>query len=282
MTTDAPHQGRWPAPVPPEHPEDLLTAYLDGDATVDEIAVVERHLGACGPCRQALAAETTVRILVRTLPLVLPPPEFYAKVLAHGPRARARAPRRTGFAVANLVAAAAVWLGVVAVARVTGAQTVRPAIGDLVSAHASVLSSPLALGGGTGGADDSARSSAPRTLARNRYLGSVTVGGRQQLLYRDGERMLSMFVQPGELDVSALPVDAEPVAVNAMPAWRVAAADVDVILVQRPGVVIVLVVPHGSEEQTLAQEADAEVPEPSLGARIDAAARGLLDAFGLG
>jgi len=91
-----------------------------------------------------------------------------------------------------------------------------------------------------------------------------------------------MFVQPGELDVSALPADAERVAVNDMPAWRVVTADTDVILVQRPGVVVVLVGPRGSEEQTLAQEADAEAPQPSLGDRIDAAARGLLDAFGLG
>lgn len=275
MTTDAPIPGPWPAAAPSEHPFELLTAYLDDQATPVERAEVDAHLAGCPTCRHALDAEATVRSLVRTLPAVEPPDDFYARVLARGPQPRHQVHRRTGFAVANVAAAAAVWIGVLGVARITRAPAARPAIGALTSAHASVL------GTGTSARTLKADSSAPRSIARYEYVGTLTIDGREQMLYSDGTRTLSMFVEAGELDESVLPADARQIVVAGLPAWLVVTESAEVVLVQRPGVVVVLVGPLQSEEEALVRDADADAPDPSLGERIDAAARGLLDTFGL-
>lgn len=275
MTADAPIPGPWPAAAPSEHPFELLTAYLDDQATPVERAEVDAHLAGCATCRHALDAEAAVRALVRTLPAVAPPDDFYARVLARGPQPRHQTHRRTGFAVANVAAAAAVWIGVLGVARITRAPAARPAIGALTSAHASVL------GTGPSARTLKADSSAPRSIARYEYVGTATIDGREQMLYSDGTRTLSMFVEVGELDESVLPADARPIRVAGLPAWLVVTDTAEVVLVQRPGVVVVLVGPLQSEEEALVRDADADAPDPSLGERIDAAARGLLDTFGL-
>ena len=47
----------WPPPPPPEHPEELLSAYLDGEITADERAYVDEHLTTCSRCRAELDEE---------------------------------------------------------------------------------------------------------------------------------------------------------------------------------------------------------------------------------
>ena len=41
--------------------ETIMTAYVDGEATIEETAGVEAHLAVCEPCRERATAEKTVR-----------------------------------------------------------------------------------------------------------------------------------------------------------------------------------------------------------------------------
>src|SRR5205823_5586668 len=47
----------WPPPAPPEHPDELLSAYLDDELTVAERAYVDDHVATCPSCRAALEEE---------------------------------------------------------------------------------------------------------------------------------------------------------------------------------------------------------------------------------
>ena len=268
--------------APTDHPDELLTALVDGQLTVDEQDQVQAHLAGCERCARALRAEQAVAGLLRGLPVVEPAAGFYSRVLLAGPTPRRRARRHARFAAANLAAAAAVWVGVVGVARLTGSQTVRPPLADLVSAHASALPA-VGLATPTTAASPATGAVADVLSRSYRLVETLVVGGRRQAVYADGKgRVLSMFLQPGRLDEASLPDDAEAVAVGGLPAWRITMGDDHVVLLQRPGVVVVLVGPATTDDERMVAEASGRAPEPSVTARIDAAARGLLDSFGLG
>jgi hypothetical protein len=79
-----------------------------------------------------------------------------------------------------------------------------------------------------------------------------------------------------------MPDTARQVRVNGQPAWQVPTGDADVVFVQQPGAVVVLVGAATSEVLgDVAAELRPEVGDPSLLDRLDDAARGLLDAFAL-
>ena len=55
------------------HAGDLLSAFVDGEATADERLFVEEHLAGCAPCREELASITSAREAVRALPMAAAP-----------------------------------------------------------------------------------------------------------------------------------------------------------------------------------------------------------------
>lgn len=260
------------------HPEpELLTALADAELDEVDTAAVLAHVDGCPPCRDALALERATGGWLRALPPVAPPSSFYADVLARGPAPRAHVRRHQRVGVANIAAAAAVWFGVVGVARLTtGGETVTPALADLVSAHAASRSS--ASGAATASSD-----AVPTRLAATYRLVDVRVAdGRRQALYTDGSGYLSMFVEPGRLDTGALPAGARATTLEGRPAWVVAVEGDDLVLVQGDDAVVVLVGPGAQDSTAVMAAADGRPPSPSIRTRVEAAARGLLDSFGFG
>jgi anti-sigma factor RsiW len=78
------------------HPLTSLSAYLDGELSLEDRGLVEAHLGECGACRAERDRLAGALKLLARLP---PPPDlspafeqrFYARLAAE------RAPRRAGF-----------------------------------------------------------------------------------------------------------------------------------------------------------------------------------------
>ncbi len=56
------------------HPEDLLAAFVDGTATLQERATVEAHVTFCSTCRQEIETARSARAALRGLQDLEPPP----------------------------------------------------------------------------------------------------------------------------------------------------------------------------------------------------------------
>ncbi len=135
---------------PEQWNEDLLSAYVDGEVTDEERALVEAHLAESSSTRALLAEIEAARDAVRALPMRDAPPEFWARILdgtgldaddviADAPapvvalesRRESRLPRWV--AVAGGAAAAAVSAAVVLV---PGPKQVDPPVASFTEAHA--------------------------------------------------------------------------------------------------------------------------------------------------
>lgn len=259
-----------------DHPElEMLTAFADGELPPDEHDAVEDHLRGCAACATVVELELATSGLLRGLGPVEPPAGFLDRVAVRGPAPRSQLRHHTRFALANIAAAAAVWVGVVGVARLTtGGETVRPAFAELVGAHtASSLVGFDRIAVRTSEA-------VPGSLGRGyRLVDSQVSDGRREAHYSDGAGWLSMYVEPGRLDTASLPDDARPLDVAGARAWALRLGADDVAVVERDGTVIVLV---GADSATVVGAVAGDAPSPSVGDRVAAAARGLLDCFGLG
>jgi len=134
--------------------EELLSAYVDGEVTDDQRALVEARLAESTSTRELLAEIEAARDAVRALPMRDAPPEFWARILdgtgldatdlTDAAVAGARAPlvslesRRSSrlprwVAVAGGAAAAAV---IAAVLLVPGQKQVDPPVASFTDAHA--------------------------------------------------------------------------------------------------------------------------------------------------
>jgi anti-sigma factor RsiW len=91
----------------PEHPGDLLTAYLDDEVTAGEAAEVEAHLVRCATCSAELDELTDARRLLRSLPVVRARAELTRRLVER----RRRADRR-GAGLALVAASVAAVLGI--------------------------------------------------------------------------------------------------------------------------------------------------------------------------
>lgn len=60
--------------------EELLSAYIDGEATAEERQTVEQHIASCASCRAALQDFSTVQTLSRMLPVLDAPQGFRQRV----------------------------------------------------------------------------------------------------------------------------------------------------------------------------------------------------------
>lgn len=269
-----------------DHPDDRLSAYLDGELDDVERAAVDEHVATCPACRAELDGERAVRSLLRALPPVDPPPGFYERLLAVGfdvgPSARSH---RRRFGWANVAATAAAWVAFMGIA---GSGTVTPspvAAADVIgttAAQAMSLAAPPAPMPPQA-AEAAARYSVPNTLAgAYRLVGFEQAGDAHQALFSDGDTLLRVQLVPGRLDWRRLPTP-RPVTVNGAPAWQVRTDDADVLLVQLDGAVMVVAgPPEAPDPGTVAGELTPRLPEDrSVRARLTGAARSLLDTFGL-
>jgi anti-sigma factor RsiW len=265
-----------------EHLHELLSAYLDGEVTADERALVESHLAACEGCSLELAAADGSRLLLRSLPAVEPAAGFLDRVTTPAPVAlgsRIRRDRR--FGLVNLVAAAAVWIAIIGFARIDRSGSSVADANPFVAAHQSVVPSFLAGNRQPAAPTEATKRHVPEVLAgRYEFVGVVRDYGRPQAIYSDGEHVMSVFSEPGRLNVSALPSSATRLLVNGTPAWQVVADGVQVVFIPRAADVVVVV---GETDDMMSGAAGAQefATNNSLSDRLEAAARGLLDTFSL-
>jgi hypothetical protein len=267
------------APWDGEHPQEWLSAYVDGELDPGERQAVAAHLVRCPACRDVVAEEAAVHVLLAGLPPVGPPARFLERVVAVGPAPRGREHRRTRAAAVNLVAAAALWIGALGVFGISSGTSVVPDLRALLGEHTTLAESPAA-------ATTPARLvAAPRSLAGDYVLvRATTEGGWPHYLYADADgRSLSVFVRPGQLDVAALPSPRRSVAVNGVPGWAVTLEGQEVVFLQKPGSVVVLVGDAGERAKAdVAEEpALARAEHPGVVDHLVGAGRALLETFGL-
>jgi anti-sigma factor RsiW len=130
-------------------PEELLSAYLDGEATPDERELVERQLAQSEDWRDVLEEVRSTRELLLTLPRREAPTGFWDSVLQPDiapPVQIETARRRRGKQVIGWLAGAAAAAAIAAVVLVPSQSRVKPAVATLVSRHAvrsSVTEEPL-------------------------------------------------------------------------------------------------------------------------------------------
>jgi anti-sigma factor RsiW len=130
-------------------PEELLSAYLDGEATPDERALVERRLEESGEWRVVLEEVRSTRELLLDLPTREAPTGFWDSLLQPDiapPVQLEEVRKRRGKQVITWLAGAAAAAAIVAVMLVPGQSQVKPAVATLVSRHAvrsSVTEEPV-------------------------------------------------------------------------------------------------------------------------------------------
>ncbi len=128
-----------------EPPEELLSAYLDGEVTDEERAVVDARLAASAEWRDVLEEVRSTRALLQGLPMRDAPPDYWESLLAPGDAApdgdapvvpiESARRRRTKRIVAWCAGAAAA-AAVVAVLVVPSQTQVKPSVATFVNQHA--------------------------------------------------------------------------------------------------------------------------------------------------
>jgi anti-sigma factor RsiW len=122
-----------------EPPEELLSAYLDGEATPEERALVERRLAESPEWREVLDEVRSTRELLLALPVREAPTGFWDSVLAPDvapPVQLETARRRRGKQVIGWLAGAAAAAAIAAVVLVPEQSQVKPSVATLVNQHA--------------------------------------------------------------------------------------------------------------------------------------------------
>lgn len=299
----------------PEHPDDALSGWLDGELDPVERAAVAAHLQACATCPGELAALAATRSLVRGLAAPEPPPGFLEHAIARTAAEPDRRERRWGGV--SLVATAAAWAVILGLAQSGPSGVIDPPLDAFVADHAQA--SALGPFGGLvapGGGDAAGRGDGeggsqppgsdvssslgtlavpllpsrgvpgvfelPRSLGRGFELVGAEVGdGVLQAVYSDGSTFVSVFEQRGQVDWGDLD-GGEWIDVGGERAWRAVVQDTEVVVLERGAIVYTLVGPApGNVAATLSRDMPAP-PPPGFWDRVREAGRGLLDAFAFG
>jgi hypothetical protein len=255
-----------------EHPDDLLSALLDGELRVPEAEAVLAHVEGCPACTAELAAVRAARWQLRTLPGLVPPIDLRP--------AEPRVPRWTaGTATAALVVA---MLLVVALGD-RPASVVLPDMALAVDRHAAAATAVGHEGPGRldpfGTADVALQSrsfaglsgslTAPRRLGPYALVAAFEAADGVQLVYERGPYGLSVFEQVGGLDTHRLP--AEGHWSQGVWRWDEAAAGDRVAVAQRGDAVITVV---GDESSAAVQAAARSFPSTHDGGLVRRVARG--------
>lgn len=178
------------------HPDDLLSAYVDGEVDEDVRREVTEHLAGCGACRRAETDLVAARELLRSLPVEDATP------VVEGFLARHRQVIRLG---AGFVGAAAVALGALGLTAATHREVVVPDVDGFVAAHRQAAPGDLS---GLHRRPSAPYSAPPGligtrvSLSRHEAYDGTDLGA---VVYRDGELDVTVYQQPGRLDWDRLP-----------------------------------------------------------------------------
>jgi hypothetical protein len=283
-----------------EHPEDALSALLDGQLGGAEAEAVHAHLVACADCSAELEAVRATRTALRSLPAVEPPAGFFEGLLAGGlpgevPDVATPSPvvalRSRRAALGNVAAAVAAGLLLVVSLGGNQATAVAPEVASNVERHAASISA-ASLGGPNPilGAREvtpttmphtgiSRPYTAPKELAGYRLVDAYRASEGVQLLYEKGPYGLSVFEQEGDLDAGELPDNGTWLDVNGHRAWRWDAptASGRVLVVERGDLVLTLVGDESGSAVRAAAEALPGKPQIALETRLRRACGDALD-----
>ena len=289
------------------HPLDELSALLDGELTPEEERTLRAHVTDCGLCAEELHLTRAIRLAVRSLPVVEPPPLVVRDLLA---RTRAVVDDRgeqTGSGTVEPIggrrvrirpvvgsAAAMVAVAVLGLS-VLDVGSYRPAVDAAVERHAASLQAMVAVGraNADGGADPlrppqpivptTAPSRNPTDLSAPYAAPERLDGGYRlveafsdpahpdvlQLVYVRGRYGLSVFQSPGDLDFEALPAQGRRLDVGGADGWRWESPEVDgrVVVYERNGLVVTVVGDEPGDAVLDAARSMPPPPPPSVGQR---------------
>ena len=122
-----------------KHSTEMISAYLDGELTREEVERLSEHLAQCGRCAGEMEEVQRIRSAVRSLPLLELPPGLVPEAdVIEVPLHRNR-----GFRVAAAAAAAAI---IIAIAAIFTPEPVTVSADDLASRFAARASLDPAFG----------------------------------------------------------------------------------------------------------------------------------------
>lgn len=254
---------------PDRHPDDLLSAHVDGELDPAEEAWVVGHLEGCGTCRHAVGDLVEARALLRGLPPVDGSP------VIEGFLARHRRAIRLG---ATFVAVAAVVLVALGTTAATERRVLVPDVSALAASHRDGPPEVM---------DGMERRSSGAYPAPPGLIGSAVSLSRHEMwdgedvavvVYRDGDLDVAVYQQPGRLDWDRLPAG-DVAAIGDADVW-VRRGNPVVAVTQRGDLVVTVV----SSDRAAVLTAVAGMPEwrrRAVWDRMHDASQRLVRAFAL-
>jgi hypothetical protein len=265
-----------------DHLGEWASVFADGELTdPGQRQAAQQHVDECASCQALVERITQTRNAVRSLPPVDPPPDFYERLLAAGlPGPRVRRGLRLG--MANAAAAAVIWVLVLGVGNLSASRAVAPSVGASVSSHQAAMTTGI--DGDGAPADSMALSSRwelPSTASAFR-LASVTVeSSLVRAEYSDGASLVTVTRQKGRLDWSHLPDGVSKTKVDGQRVVMAGDGQWSVMFVERAPYVYTVVAPTGSGVVDQMAAALPQSKSRSMSDRLEGAAKGLVDCFGL-
>ena len=232
-----------------DHPDDALSALVDGELEPEEEAAVRAHVAGCPACADELEGIRRSRRVVRLLPAVDLPEDVTARLFAVGDASGAGTVVSVLGTRRRLAAAVAVAASVAALALVGGPADPdpQPVTASLTGALAEHVEGQEAFY--TGPADPMAvdRLRAPyrapvRLAGGYRLVHAIRHADGLQLVYWHEPYTLSVFELEGTLDTHALPADGHWVRDDGEAAWQLEASHGPaLVILARSGLVVTAV-----------------------------------------
>jgi hypothetical protein len=265
------------------HLDDLISAYVDGQLSAAERAVVDTHLASCPGCRAELAATEQAKAWVTQLPPVEPPFGFYERMLHDGTVPSGRRPRwvmRLG--AVSLAATASVWFGIVGFGSLDANRPGgMPPLGSLFNLHAEAKPAPEPVDH-TPTESQAAAFGLPRELTGDYELTELSEHDRSEVaVYQAGDNVISVILTPGVVNVDRLPPGTFIAVADGHQVFVVPWLGQTLLVAQRGDSVVTIMGPEPLAP-AMTEQVDPPKPGRSLTDRVETAGRGLLQAFGLG
>lgn len=253
------------------HAGELLSALVDGELSEDERQRVEAHLDGCSRCSHELHLLERSRAALLALPELEPPGDFIGAIVARRHRLILRGALGS-FAVA--LASAVLMLAT----DLAPAPAVQPELASLTAEHSTTaVTAP-----DTSFTDSSATFDGVRV--DNQVAGFDLVAVREtdrvvHAVYRQDQRVVSIYGQRGRLDWNALPAGGSRGELAGRDVWQ---ADDESSTVLDAGGVVITIVGEGTEVQAVLASEVGEVSSPSWWDRAHDAAQTVLGDFHFG
>jgi hypothetical protein len=269
---------------PSGHLDDLLSGYVDGELGGEDRAAVDAHLASCTECRAELQATREAKTWITTLPPVGPPFGFYERMLRGdaGPtEPRSRWVTRLG--AVSLAATASIWFGIVGFASLdAGRPGGMPPLGSLFNLHSDAKPVPNPTTPPEPLEHRAAALGLPSALAGGYELTEVLDRrDSTQAVYQSGPDVISVILAPGVINVDGLSSGTTIEQVGNQIVFRVPWDGQKVLVAQRGAFVVIMMGP-APLAPAMTDQVDPPTPGRSISDRIEAAGRGLFQAFGLG